>query len=273
MNLDDTLREAADELVAAAPGPAASATTVLHRRRVRRGVTVAALAVLAVAATLVTLIVGGGKRPVRVTSAPAPIDRTGDGTDRTVPLPTSPPTTTTVRSGPECGFPLNVDDWQPIDLFDPTTSASVPFGAFTDCEEMPVLAFGPVPVGWHGATLTERLQLRYDALTENRLGGYPWPHPGSATVRIVGSTAIIDLPADFLDGVVIAPGSSGVTFPLWWTAFLEPGIDRVRLELGGSVGALAARFEADPGDATATTMTRDRYESTVQRFPDFTGPA
>lgn len=136
------------------------------------------------------------------------------------------------------------------------------FGAFTGCvtpqRNYPILAKPATPAGWNDKPVQQRLSLRYNTLTTNKLGGFDWPHPGNVTVRYQGGTATIDLPADFYDGVIVAPGSSFATgLPVFWTGFLESSVTEVHLTLGGDAEALADRWESTLG---ATKMTRTRYE-------------
>lgn len=107
-------------------------------------------------------------------------------------------------------------------------------------------------------SVEQRVQARYNLLTTNRLGGLRWPHPGTASIHVTDGLAIVDLPSGFFEDFALESGSSLALYALFWTAFLDQGIDKVRLKLNGSAAAMATLMQ---GTVEATLVTRAEYEA------------
>lgn len=175
-------------------------------------------------------------------------------------------------SGSPCDPPLATANFKKPAGINPDGVSQ--FGAFTGCaipdqRGYTILAMPPTPSGWNSKSVSQRLTLRYNAFTTNKLGGvFEWPHPGAVSVSVQGGVATVNLPADFYDDVIVAPGGAyAIGLPLFWAGFLEPSIQKVQLTLDGDAQALADKFEAS---VEATTMPRSRYESQLASTADRT---
>ncbi len=182
------------------------------------------------------------------------------------PTETSEPQTGTERSPvPLCDPPLDVDEVAPPYLVD--ASGIDEFGAFTGCGTpeggLPVLALAEPPSGWPFDDLEERLQVRYDALTTNKLGGSLWSsEPTALKLSVNAGQLIVDIPAAFLAELSPSSGNAwATTQPLVWTGFLEADVDQVLLTLDGDPAALAEVFQTDPA---GTSFDRESFAQQLE---------